>query len=82
LHYFLFLIRTFLKVDLQKLLDNAAGAKKASMFEDFVNLLGGNWARVWSTDYFCVKRSKSRIMSKLTFPFLFCRNRCRTKFCL
>lgn len=55
---------TFLKVDLQKLLDNAAGAKKASMFEDFVNLLGGNWARESMQDK-VLPLILSKIQSKL-----------------
>ena len=38
--------RTLHKVDLQKLLDKAAGAEKANKFEDMMNLLGGNWAKV------------------------------------
>lgn len=36
---------TMLNIDLQVLLGKTAGAKKASMFEDLINLLGGNWAK-------------------------------------
>lgn len=41
---------TFLSIDLQKLLNKTAGAEKANMFEDVMNLLGGNWAKETLSD--------------------------------
>jgi hypothetical protein len=38
--------RTLVSIDLTKLLDKAAGKEKASMFQEFMDLLGGNWAKV------------------------------------
>lgn len=59
--------RTFVSIDLSKLLDKAAGKEKANMFNDAMHLLGGNWAKViWLTLYI----SQSTYTAVTTFTYL------------
>lgn len=60
---------TLHKVNLQVLLDKAAGKEKANKFEDMMNLLGGNWAKESLADQMLpmiVSKLQAKLPEKMT----------------